>query len=552
MKKRFLFVVKAIPFLSVAFFLVFVSAVAIADWQKTNTPPDVDKAHHLHGNKPTCWMAAASNMLAGAGYGDGNDIQERADDIYLELWSHLVDGNHPGWADTAIDAWLHSAYNTWGNSNPYSVVTVRGRTYNRYPWASTELPKIVGNELRDCHYVRLGIRKPTCDSNIGKGGHAITAWGDSGDSNDLTGNPSQVKVTDSDFWNQAQDVQTYTYDDFNDPNPIGNDCNEGVGWYINYSNSDNHRYIDDIVILSDTGEGNNPGTQTVVGSYKIHQNNEDANATDLHSTIAAGVDILGYRISVDVDVNEPDIGESGGPPPTSLSVDWDFPGPVPHCTWVTITAELIEPYDPNTSNICMANTYFTYPLVLEGKAEFIWDLRTPELPGGMAMYEPNMCGGYVVCAFDIYKDTGTSMDLVGKFRSQHRYRYCQSPEIHEYMLAPAGPESEYWAQNFRFGHSYGFLDDDELWQFSDWLSQDYTMRYMAAPTGWIPVPPWPPLPYPQGQDYTTDIPEKCGDPGTPYQTADINKDCYVNLKDLAVLGQEWLKCTDPNNAACAP
>jgi hypothetical protein len=75
---------------------------------------------------------------------------------------------------------------------------------------------------------------------------------------------------------------------------------------------------------------------------------------------------------------------------------------------------------------------------------------------------------------------------------------------------------------------------------------------MGTPTGWIPVPPWPALPYPQGQNYTTDVPLECGDPGTQYKAADINQDCYVNLKDVAVLGQEWLKCTDPNNAACAP
>jgi hypothetical protein len=32
--------------------------------------------------------------------------------------------------------------------------------------------------------------------------------------------------------------------------------------------------------------------------------------------------------------------------------------------------------------------------------------------------------------------------------------------------------------------------------------------------------------------------------------ADINKDCYIDLQDLAILAQSWLWCSDPYNSAC--
>ncbi len=41
----------------------------------------------------------------------------------------------------------------------------------------------------------------------------------------------------------------------------------------------------------------------------------------------------------------------------------------------------------------------------------------------------------------------------------------------------------------------------------------------------------------------------CQDIGI-YMDTDFNQDCYVNLEDFAVLAQNWLKCTDPQNPVC--
>ncbi len=44
----------------------------------------------------------------------------------------------------------------------------------------------------------------------------------------------------------------------------------------------------------------------------------------------------------------------------------------------------------------------------------------------------------------------------------------------------------------------------------------------------------------------------CGDPGTVYLPGDLNEDCYVDFKDLAIFASHWLTCTDPANRDCEP
>lgn len=39
----------------------------------------------------------------------------------------------------------------------------------------------------------------------------------------------------------------------------------------------------------------------------------------------------------------------------------------------------------------------------------------------------------------------------------------------------------------------------------------------------------------------------CGQPGTVYLKADLNRDCYVDMNDLVLFVQDWLGCTDPSD-----
>jgi hypothetical protein len=520
---------------------------ACADWLKMNPPPDVDKAEHQHGNQPTCWQACAANLLAGAGYGDGNNVQERADDIYNEMVIHFGTANR-GWTDTAVNWWLQDANNTWKNTNPYTFVVIHGdpncKTI-RYPWHNTNLPEFVANELRECSMVQLSIRQPTADANIGTGGHAIATWGDGNDANELTSNPNKVKVSDSDYYDISTPVQTYNYDDYNNPNP--GDCNEGVGWYINFSNKP-HWYIDHVLTLSATDPNNpQPKTQTIVGSYKVQQNRNDVNARDFHTKVSAGGRILSYKVDIDWDANGgPTITED--PCKQSITVNWMVNDPcVPYLSWVTASAELVVPYDQNNTEIDMNNTYFTYPFSGQAKPDFKWRIINLQLGGGANTVQQDICGGYVLCNFSIYSDPGGSQKIA-EFRSQHEYKYYETPEFHQWALEPITPGT-YFVGNFKFGHSYALLSNNDLWAFNNWMSYDLTIR------PFMPMGPYiinwaGRLPYPQGQNYTSPVPKQCGDPGTYYYGGDINRDCKVDWQDFALFAEGWLGCTDPEDPNC--
>ena len=370
---------KTKPFYTFLFFLVLAAVPLHADWQRTPAS-DVDK-EFISGNEGlvigeppddmSCWLAAASNMLAAAGYsssgGTGNTIQERADEIYFDMitWQaattllneHGV--KYGGWMDNALNWWLGSSNNGQAGTNPYTVISTYGNT-NCNPWGNTDGPRFLGNELRDYQSVSIGIRWPKSGSGC-TGGHAITPWGDDGFSSDLWSNPGQIIVADSDR-DGGGPFQTYTYDSFTNPNPSGS--NEGNGWYFNFS--DNHTYIVQVVTLCPTDNPVDPGdgpTQKVVGSYKIHQNDLEW-ATDLHYTAWTDYDILGYRTKIDwPTVNEAVITESDTHVPSlirsDIHVDWDLSdNPVPYCTDVTITTEFIL---QDWNGIWYDDVYFTYP-----------------------------------------------------------------------------------------------------------------------------------------------------------------------------------------------
>ncbi|MFH1371349.1 MAG: hypothetical protein ABII09_08715 [Planctomycetota bacterium] len=536
-------------FLCAAAILLATSTVSVGDYMKMDPPPDVDKADHLHGNKPTCWVAAGSNLLAGAGYGDGNNVQQRADDIYDELCDHLVDCNKTGWDDSAIQKWLESGFNTQKNANPYTLVKVFGNriTHQRYPYSRTDLPELIGDHLRRCSFLSLSSSKVDCnDVNVGKFGHSTACWGDDdADVNDINTNPGKVKISDSDYWNITVPVQTYTYDDYNNPNP--DECNEGPGWYFNYNDSDNHRYIDGYVTLEPNTDAF-PNPRVLVASAKFTYNGNDPCALDLHYKISSNKQLLSYRTSIDWDTNNsPTFTEDTN----WVRVEWDLSdNPVPQGSFVTATAEIVVPYDANGNSISIDSVLWT-PMHFEAlPGSFMWG-RHYELPGGPAMYAPNMCGGYVVCACMIFADQyGTQP--VGEYRWVLDYDYYQDPCHHDITFEPnvTGP-GPYYMGFFRFGHSYGFLMDDELEPFDNWITYEY------------PVPPFPllgtrtfmlnwtgQLPYPQGQDYLNPVPDECGDPGTYYYGGDINKDCYVDFEDFALFAGGWLGCTDPEDPNC--
>ena len=265
-------------------------------YMKMNPPADSDKPLPVPAGDNSCWLHTAANMLAGAGYGNGNTLQDRADDIWNDMDAHyrLANGDFDGgWIDSALQWWLGSANNVWPN-NLYRVVTVYGNKIPKDPWANPNGAMDIGNHLRACNFVGVSISYPVAGPTVGAGGHAITAWGDSDNNHEtLTSNPSGIRVADSDR-DTGGDVQAYTYDAYNNPNPGG--ANEGNGWYFDYKA--NHYYIKHITTLTPAQVILDVNSVRATGSYQILQISERA-AANLYYQASTDADRFTYSTTVD-------------------------------------------------------------------------------------------------------------------------------------------------------------------------------------------------------------------------------------------------------------
>ncbi len=477
-----------------AAFLVALLSGCVTPYMKMNPPSDSDKPLPVPANDNSCWLHTAANLLGGAGYGNGTTVQARSDDIFADL-NAQYGVNNGGWTDTALTWWLTSAHNTW-TANPYTVVTVYGNKSPKYPWADANGARTIANELRKCEMMGLSISWPTNQAGvIGSGGHAITAWGDSsGNAATLTTNPSQVRLTDSDTDNGG-DVQAYTYDTYNNPNPGG--ANEGNGWYFNYDA--NHPYIKHIVTLCPTDDpSDNKLTQRVTGSYQIHQTSKKE-ATDLHYKVGTDVNILTYRTMIDWwPEGTPSITESQ--PRRDLTVDWNLSQKkVPYCTFVRVTTEFVL---PSWNAMWYDDVHFTYPDATAVRLPYLaWELKTPKIEKAEAI--PNVTGGYVVGSFDVF-DPATPDEPTVQYRFVHQYSYTQSPESHIFLLK--GSKGTY-ATNLLFGHSYGYPTPEELWEFKDWMTRETRKFDLSNEQVKITLDWKGRLPYPKGEDITGRIPD---------------------------------------------
>lgn len=461
-----------------------------------NPQADVDKAGGI-GTDNSCYLATAANMLAGAGYGDGNTLQARADDIYGDLTAQFGIAN-TGWTDVALSWWLGSANNTWSN-NPYTVVTVYGNKSPKNPWSNVDGSQFIGNELRRCCFTGLSISWPIAGATIGTGGHAITAWGDNFPDAILTVNPTQLAVTDSDKDTDG-DLQKYTYDSYTSPNPDG--PNEGNGWYFNYN--ENHPYIKHIITLCTTDDPTDYYlTQKVTGSYKITQTSEQA-SSDLHYMVSTDVEILSYKTTTTWNTETAPVITESGTPRNKITVDWDFSdNPVPQGTEVIITTEFIL---PAWNSMKYENVHFTYPnpdeksKVGERFANIEWKVETPELPD-LTKLPNNITGGFLVGSFNIigtYENTRPE-----EYRFIHEYNYTQNPEAHIIELFS---NEDLKITNIKFGHSWNYFSPAQLWKFDNWMTKKDEIQLSGNEASKIEIDWQGQLPYPEGENVKEALP----------------------------------------------
>ena len=78
--------------------------------------------------------------------------------------------------DQAIRWWLQSSHNEWSQTNTYTRVTFYGNR-EQTPWQEPGGAGFIGNELRGCRYVGLGLSSPAPAPWECGQWHVVTAWG---------------------------------------------------------------------------------------------------------------------------------------------------------------------------------------------------------------------------------------------------------------------------------------------------------------------------------------------------------------------------------------
>lgn len=428
-------------------------AVPVNPFMETDPPPDSDKPLPVPANNRSCWMHSAANMLAAAGYGDGDDETEQAVEIYSEMEA-AFGVNNGGWTDAAMQWWLGSSHNTW-ISNPYSVVTVLGGKGD-FPWGNANAAQDMANELRLRNKVGLFIRWPTGTPSGGAGGHALTLWGDENPTGDaLANNPAQLAVTDSDT-DVDGDVQWYTYDDFTNPNPGG--PNDGDGWYFDAYGGE-HPFIFGAARLSPTVDAaGNTNAVHVIGSFKIKQTSEEA-PSGLHYRVGTDADILSQRTWIDrtgfIDTMDETV------PRREFEVVWVLEEEVPQDEWVTISTHFVLPV---WNAISYSDVHFIYPSGMAVEPfDLAWLMETPVNEGLFPGEVEYVTGGYVNGGFELYAPD-IADDMIAEYRFLHQYVYNQEPERHTLLLSGTRGTDVFVAREVFFDHSYHLPTLEELWQ----------------------------------------------------------------------------------------
>jgi hypothetical protein len=135
------------------------------------------------------------------------------------------------------------------------------------------------------------------------------------------------------------------------------------------------------------------------------------------------------------------------------------------------------------------------------------DLRVETVNTSERALKKDFTGGYLIGAMEVlYPDLeNPGQDLVIPVRFEIQYPFNKNPEYHIVHFS-ASPGA--LARTFRFGHSYGWIGPDSLWDFNDWTTyRDSTMRIDG--TAQVVID-WRGLfPYPKGEDIT----RKAADPG---------------------------------------
>lgn len=437
---------------------LFFAFIAGCGYLQVNPPPDVNIEDQ--GNAKTNWQAVAANMLATAGYGEGENIQARAGQIFDQINRHFG-SKLTGWTDAGLEWWLSSEHNKWPE-NPYKTINVIGNKQKKEPFANQLLPEILGRQARNGHILAVSLSwPPVTEGNKASGGHVLNYIGDSQKKNKVHDNPDHIRVSDP-LRNTGGAIQTYPYDRFDAPNPQG--LNSGNGWYIAYD--PNHPFIKNVVTLSPVDKPMDvKKASTSLSSYRVKQPDPE-DATAFRFICESDSAFLDYEIFMDRETRkDPELFEKISTD-SMISVNWPLAGrKSSDGESLTISTELAL---HAIHKMTHRDIYFKFGKnnLLKAAPDICWQIEFTEIKN---VRLANITGGYIVGSIEVIRPDSVikSNDTFAELRFFTRYDIHESLLYHKLILCG---EKGYRTGKVRLGNSFGKPSIEELWNFDNWMT----------------------------------------------------------------------------------
>jgi hypothetical protein len=460
---------------------------------QVNPPPDVKAPDETLGK--SAWLAAAANTLAAAGYGYGQDVQVKAEKIYLNLTDHYGE-NQDGWTDAAIQWWIGSDHNEWPE-NPYKLVTVIGNKRPPLPWKDPQGSLKIANMLRDGNFILASISWPGPDgSGTIRGGHVLNCWGDDrGEKKNSRLAPEHLRVTDS-YRNKGGILQTYKYYDFERISPDGNGIVQG--WFISY---DEHLpFIKHIIILSKVS---NPpaGNKALLSRIMMDIKNEmKESVSEISCEVLVDSPLLSFQSAI---LSNPDKIIRGK--------DIYFQGnqTVYLCEWaldrkeVGSGAALVASFESVGEMGAWAGIKNGYMKDRQGEETIdipAFSYRIETKPVGIRYQASNATGGYLLFSLTFIRSDTLFTDSAKTIETYILKQYPADINPEQPILYVTAQEG-LGLKSINAGHSYGYLDPHEQKQFISWMTKTEINHIFSGDTLAIPVNMIGLLPFPEGENY---------------------------------------------------
>ena len=476
-------------FLVYSAIMIFLSSCG---YLQVNPPPDVRASDDPEDH--SAWLAAASNMLAAAGYGYGQDVQVRADRIYRQMTDHYGT-TEEGWTDAALQWWLESAHNEWPE-NPYKAVMVIGNKQPPQPWADPGGATLIGNLLREGHIVSASLSWPDPENpGQGTGGHVLNCWGDDRGEKKSQAPPEHLRVTDC-HRNRGGIIQTYSYGAFIKSHPDGTTWK---GWSLSYD--DHHPYIKHIILLSRVQHPFEGQLAFINRILLPWTNSLSARASMLSLDFLYDGDLFSFQSSLHLPgqqaIKAGNARKETGP--LRIFCEWDLGrNDLGRDKTFTLELESLGEWDSWTGS---GGGYLA--MREEGSRDSIpqFSFRISGSKASERYSGAPATGGYYILSLTFRRSDSLQGGVFEVFETSLMRQYPpgidpEKPQLQ--VTAPAG----YVLSTVKAGHSYGALDAGAQLEFASWMENLEPAHLFSEDTLTLSLNMLGLLPYPKGENFS--------------------------------------------------